>query len=260
MTPLYALLSPAKLMDDSQRYQGKDAELPYFLKEASVVNAALKKVPLSELKKILATSDEITQQTAERIAQWKAAYKQSESTLAIHLFKGEVYRGLNAPGFDESDITFAHTHVGILSGMYGLLRAKDLVLPYRLMMGTRFAPTSNHPSLYSFWNQKITDRLNAMVSSDGFIINLASDEYFKVIDRKLLAPKVVHCDFYENKNGQEKMISTFAKQARGMMARYIIEERITSPAPLKDFNAGGYVFQSKRSTPDQLVFSRSSEK
>jgi uncharacterized protein len=259
MTPFYALLSPAKLMDESIRYSGKDADRPYFIEEASVIHAALKKLPFSALKKILATSDELTQQTADRIAQWNTHYHQSDSTLAIHLFQGEVYRGLNASGLDESAISFAHTHLGILSGMYGLLRAKDLVLPYRLMMGTRFAPTKTNASLYSFWNQKITERLNNTVDPDGFIVNLASDEYFKVIDRKMLIPQVVHCDFFEIKNGQEKMISTFAKQARGMMARYIIDERITSPAHLKDFNAGGYALQSKRSTPHQLVFSRSSQ-
>ncbi|MEN9638594.1 MAG: hypothetical protein RLZZ262_462 [Bacteroidota bacterium] len=255
-TSLYALLSPAKLMDETQRYSGKVCSQPHFLEEAKVIAAALKKCKASEIKSMLAISDDLTRQTVERIQSWNTPILQERATLAIQLFKGEVYRGLDAMTLNEKDLTWAQEHIGILSGWYGLLRAKDLVLPYRLMMGTRFAPTTKDRSLYSYWTAKITDYLNAQIDPKGYIVQLASDEYFKVIDRKKLKPQVIVCDFLENKNGTYKMVSTLAKQARGMMARYIIDERITQPKKLVHFTSGGYQYDATRSQPDHLVFVR----
>jgi uncharacterized protein len=255
-TKLYAMLSPAKLMDETQRYLGKKCSQPHFLEASAIIDSELKKKSISDLKKMLATSDELTQQTAQRIQEWKTPITQKHSTLAIHLFKGEVYRGLDATTMTEDDLEFANEHVGILSGLYGILRAKDLVLPYRLMMGTSFAPTKEDQNLYRFWSQKITNRINEMVDHKGYIIQLASEEYFKVIDKKTLSPSVITCDFLEEKNGSLKMISTFAKQARGMMARYIIDHRITAPNDLKRFNTSGYSLQKQLSTASHLVFSR----
>jgi uncharacterized protein len=252
----YALLSPAKLMDETQRYSGKGCTQPHFLEEAKVIAAGLKKCKASEIKSMLAISDDLTRQTVERIKSWNTPILQEHSTLAIQLFKGEVYRGLDAMTLNEKDLTWAQNHIGILSGWYGLLRAKDLVLPYRLMMGTRFAPTTKDRSLYSYWTTKITDYLNAQVDPKGYLVQLASDEYFKVIDRKKLKPQVIVCDFLENKNGTYKMVSTLAKQARGMMARYIIDERITQPKKLVHFTSGGYQYDATRSQPDHLVFVR----
>lgn len=255
-TKLYALLSPAKLMDETQRYLGSECTQPYFLDEAQIIDRQLKKLKISELKKMLAVSDELAHQTKERIQRWQVPIEQQTSTLAIQLFKGEVYRGLEATSMNEKDLDFAQNHVGILSGMYGLLRSKDLILPYRLMMGTRFKPTESDKSLYAFWSQKITSRLNEVVDAKGCIIHLASDEYFKVIQVNQLIPKVIHCQFLEIKAGKPKLVSTFAKQARGMMARFIISHRITNPQDLKKFDTGGYVFDASLSTADQLVFLR----
>lgn len=255
-TSLYALLSPAKLMDETQRYTGKGCTQPHFLEEAKIVAAALKKCKPAEIQKMLDISDELTKQTVDRIQAWKTPIRQEHATLAIQLFKGEVYRGLDAPTMTEKDLTWAQDHVGILSGWYGVLRAKDLVLPYRLMMGTRFAPTPNDRSLYHFWSEKITAYLNTNVDPKGYIIQLASDEYFKVIDHKKLIPQVIACDFLENKNGTYKMVSTLAKQARGMMARFIIDERITNPKKLTQFTTGGYRFDASRSKENHLVFTR----
>jgi uncharacterized protein len=259
-TALYALLSPAKLMDETQRYSGKNCHQPYFLDDAKIVANALKKCSASDLKKMLDISDDLTRQTVERIKQWKTPIDQESACIAIQLFKGEVYRGLDAPTLSESDLQFAEQHIGILSGWYGLLRAKDLVLPYRLMMGTKFSPTPQDKSLYSFWSTKITSRLNETVDKKGWIIQLASEEYFKVVDRKKLLPKVITCDFLENKGGKTKMISTLAKQARGMMARFIIDHRITNPKEIKAFNTSGYSLEASKSTEDHLVFVRHHER
>jgi uncharacterized protein len=256
MTPFYVLLSPAKMMDERTRYQGLHSTMPHFLKDAAIVGEALKKLKPQALQKLLVISEALTQQTYERHNAWKTTYTQGESTLAIQLFKGEVYRGLQAETLTDEALTFAQNHIGILSGMYGLLRAKDLVLPYRLMMGTRFAPTKTHSNLYGFWSSKITQRINETVDAKGFLLQLASDEYFKVIDRKTLLPQVLTFDFLECKNGDYKMISTFAKQARGMMARYVIDQRLTTPKKLTQFDYGGYQFQKKMSDETHFVFAR----
>ena len=255
-TPLYALLSPAKLMDETQRYNGTESTQPIFLEEAKTIAATLKKYKPAELKKLLDISDDLTRQTAERIQAWKTPILQDQATLAFQLFKGEVYRGLDAPTLTEKDLTWAQEHIGILSGWYGILRAKDLVLPYRLMMGTRFAPTPKDASLYAYWTAKITDHLNRIVDPKGHVIQLASEEYFKVIDRKKLVPNIVTCDFLEHRNGTYKMVSTLAKQARGMMARYIIDERIVDPKKLVHFTSGSYRYDDARSTSSHLVFVR----
>ena len=172
-------------------------------------------------------------------------------------FKGDVYTGLNAEDFGEDDFAFAQDHLCMLSGLYGVLRPLDLMQPYRLEMGTRLA-NARGKDLYAFWGERISQWLNEALAAQGddVLLNLASNEYFGAVKRKALQARVIDTEFKDLKNGQYKIISFYAKKARGMMARYVIRERLRDPAGLKDFNAHGYYFSAEQSGPDQLVFLR----
>ncbi|MGY8829465.1 MAG: YaaA family protein, partial [Pseudomonadales bacterium] len=169
----------------------------------------------------------------------------------------DVYTGLNAEDFSEADFDFAQTHLRMLSGLYGVLRPLDLMQPYRLEMGTKLAnPRGNN--LYDFWGERISGWLNEALAAQGdeVLLNLASNEYFSAVKRKALNARIIDTEFKDLKNGQYKIISFYAKKARGLMARYVIKERLTDPAGLKDFNYQGYRYSAEHSKADSLVFLR----
>jgi uncharacterized protein len=253
---IFALISPAKLMDETLRDWNVKSSQPLFLVQAEQIMRVLKKTSANEVKKSMLLSDALLEQTLSRIRQWQPDYAMQEGTSALRLFKGEVYRGLNAATLTDDDLDFAQDHVGILSGLYGLLRSRDMILPYRLMMGTRLAIGKQSPNLYHFWSDHITKFLNDRFTKDDILIHLASDEYFKVIDIKNLHMNIVRCEFFQTKNGKQQMISTFAKHARGMMARYIIDHRVQSAEALHAFDSGGYRMDPKLSESSRLVFVR----
>jgi cytoplasmic iron level regulating protein YaaA (DUF328/UPF0246 family) len=172
------------------------------------------------------------------------------------MFKGDVYRGLKAEELGKKQLEWSQDHLRILSGLYGILKPLDLIQPYRLMMGTPFSPSSKHKNLYSFWGNQLAESLKQEVDSKGVIVNLASQEYFKAVPLQSLDRRVVTCEFKERKGGKVSIVSTYAKLARGMMARYIIDNKITKPADLKGFDSERYLFEPGLSTENEYVFVR----
>lgn len=202
-------------------------------------------------------SDKIAGLNVARFAEWSETFTTDNARQAIFAFKGDVYTGLEAETLSEDDLSYAQSHLRMLSGLYGLLKPLDLMQPYRLEMGTKLA-NERGSNLYQFWGNIITDKLNEALSEQGdnVLINLASNEYFKAVKPKALDAQIITPVFKDCKNGQYKVISFYAKKARGMMARYIIENRIESVKQLEAFDTAGYYFAADESTPTELVFKR----
>ncbi len=201
-------------------------------------------------------SDKLGQLNAERFRTWHTPFTPDNARQAVLAFKGDVYTGLDAERFSEKEFEIAQKRLRILSGLYGVLKPLDLMQPYRLEMGTKFE-NRRGKDLYAFWGSKVTDELNRLLKADdGVLVNLASNEYFKSVRKKDLEGRLVTPQFKDWKNGQYKIISFYAKKARGLMARYVIKERITHPDGLKDFTYQGYRYSAEHSKPDSLVFLR----
>jgi cytoplasmic iron level regulating protein YaaA (DUF328/UPF0246 family) len=209
------------------------------------------------IRALMGVSEQIAHLNHERFMNWQSESNSDNAKQAVLAFKGDVYTGLQAETLSEDDLDFAQTRLRILSGLYGLLRPLDLMQPYRLEMGLKFA-NQRGKNLYEFWGEQLTDTLNAdLVSAKtDVLINLASNEYFKAVKPKLLNADIITPQFKDLKNGQYKMISFFAKKARGVMARYIIDNRITEPKALKSFSEAGYYYSDAQSQGDQWVFLR----
>jgi cytoplasmic iron level regulating protein YaaA (DUF328/UPF0246 family) len=210
-----------------------------------------------DIRTLMGVSEQIAHLNHERFMNWQSESTSDNAKQAVLAFKGDVYTGLQAETLSEDDLDFAQTRLRILSGLYGLLRPLDLMQPYRLEMGLKFTNQRGR-NLYEFWGEQLTDTLNAdLVSAKTeVLINLASNEYFKAVKPKLLNADIITPQFKDLKNGQYKMISFFAKKARGLMARYIIDNRITEPEALKSFSEAGYYYSDEQSQGDQWVFLR----
>ena len=210
-----------------------------------------------DIRGLMGVSEQIAHLNHERFMNWQAESTSDNAKQAVLAFKGDVYTGLQAETLSEEDLAFAQDRLRILSGLYGLLRPLDLMQPYRLEMGLKFA-NQRGKNLYEFWGAQLTDTLNDDLASANteVLINLASNEYFKAVKPKLLNADVITPQFKDLKNGQYKMISFFAKKARGIMARYIIDNRITEPEALKSFAEAGYYYSEAESKGDQWVFLR----
>ncbi|MCL4142001.1 UNVERIFIED_CONTAM: hypothetical protein GTU68_029330 [Idotea baltica] len=202
-------------------------------------------------------SENLAELNVSRYNKFRAAKHPQVAKQSVYAFKGDVYIGLEAEELDNDDILYAQEHLRILSGLYGLLRPLDVIQPYRLEMGTRLA-FDDYTTLYNYWADKIAKLVNRDLKNQGdkVLINLASQEYFKAIDRKTLKARIVDVEFLDFKNGKYKVISFFAKKARGMMARYIIKNRINTPEELRDFDTDGYCFDENSSSENKLVFKR----
>ena len=249
------VLSPAKSLD-------YESELPTslhtegcFLNEAQRLNKLLKKKSARSLSKLMHISDNLGQLNYERNQEWNLPFNQGNARPAVYAFSGDVYRGLNAYEIPEKKLNKLQETVRIISGLYGILKPLDLVQPYRLEMGTKF-PVGKNKNLYEFWRKKVTQALNEELSEDELFLNLASNEYFKAIDTKALKVPVVNVAFKEFKNGEYKMIAIFAKIARGLMTRYIIDTDAQTLDDVKGFNYEGYGFSEELSSANQLVFTR----
>lgn len=227
MSNLLAVISPAKTLDDQTHYPGLSCTQPIFSEESAQLVTKLKTLSGKKLSALMDISAALGEENAIRYAQWQLPFTHQNAHPALLMFKGDVYRGLKAEELGEPDLKFANENLRILSGLYGLLRPLDLVMPYRLMMATPFAYSTKHKNLYSFWGQKIAQQLSEEIDPKGVLVNLASSEYFKAIDLKTLDRAVIHCEFREKKGTDYKIISTFAKLARGKMARFLIDQRIT---------------------------------
>lgn len=251
------VLSPAKKLDYDSPVRTTLHSQPQFVKQAAALIDVLKEKSASEIADLMKLSDALAKLNVERYAAWKPKFTQTNSRQAALAFNGDVYEGLDASSLSDEQLQWAQEHMAILSGLYGVLRPLDLMQPYRLEMGTRLA-TSQGKTLYDYWGAQIAQYLNKRLQgqAEPLVLNLASEEYFKAVDLGTLKAKVVQCVFQDYKNGQWKVISFHAKRARGLMARYVIENEISDPAALAGFDSEGYIHDAKSSTDSRLVFRR----
>lgn len=249
------VISPAKSLDFERQVPTQQATEAAFLPEAERLNKLLKKKSARSLSKLMSISPALGQLNYERNQQWQLPFNTSNSRQAIYAFNGEVFRGLDVYTLDPSNQQYMQDNLRILSGMYGMLRPLDLMQAYRLEMGTKM-PVGVKKNLYEFWKPKLAKALNEQMEEGEVLVNLASNEYFKALDKNILKARVVTPVFKELRDGQYKAIMTFAKFARGLMTRYIIDNQLTDPEDLKGFNLEGYGFTEQLSTPSELVFTR----
>lgn len=251
------VISPAKTLDYETPPATPRFTQPEHLEHAQVLIDQLRDFSPAQIAELMHLSDKLAGLNAARFGSWQPAFTPDNAKQALLAFKGDVYTGLNAEDFSEADFDFAQQHLRMLSGLYGLLRPLDLMQPYRLEMGTKLANVRGN-NLYDFWGERISGWLNGALEAQGdnVLLNLASNEYFSAVKRKALNARIIDTEFKDLKNGQYKIISFYAKKARGLMARYVIKERLSDPAGLKDFNYQGYRFSAEHSKPDSLVFLR----
>ncbi|MEH8020155.1 MULTISPECIES: peroxide stress protein YaaA [Rheinheimera] len=253
------LVSPAKDLDFEPSAKTLAVTQPDMLAQSQQLIAICKTLTPADLSSLMHISDKLAGLNVARFSQWQTPFTEDNAKAALFAFNGDVYQGLDANSLNDDDISFAQQHLRILSGLYGVLRPLDLMQPYRLEMGTKLA-NDNGKDLYAFWQGSITEQLNqqlAVLKSD-VVVNLASQEYFKAVKTKQLNARLITPVFKDFKNGQYKIISFFAKKARGLMARYIIQQRITSAGQLKTFDSAGYVYSAEQSSAQELVFLRHS--
>jgi cytoplasmic iron level regulating protein YaaA (DUF328/UPF0246 family) len=251
------VLSPAKKLDYDSTLPTDLHTQPLFVDEAAQLIKVLKTQSADDVASLMDLSEALAQLNVERYATWKKTFTQKNSRQAVLAFNGDVYEGLNAATLKEKDLQWAQEHVAILSGLYGVLRPLDLMQAYRLEMGTKLENPGG-PNLYAFWKTTIAPYLNERLAKEKapVLVNLASEEYFKAVDLKTLKARIVQCVFQDGKNDVYKVVSFHAKRARGLMARFAIEQRVTKPEDLKKFNSEGYAFTASLSTEDKLVFRR----
>ena len=253
---LVTIISPAKKLDYSPVEKNIDSTIPSLLEHSNELIKDLKSLNPQEVSSLMSLSDKLGALNYERFQEWKTPFTKSNSKQAILAFKGDVYQGLDAESLSETELIWAQKHVRILSGLYGILKPMDLMQPYRLEMGTKFA-TKRGQNLYDFWSSIITEELNKNFSSDNTnLLNLASNEYFKSINVSELKANVISPVFMDKKNGKYKIISFFAKKARGLMTRYVIKNRIEDITDIQNFDEGGYFFSEAMSEDNKPVFCR----
>lgn len=251
------LISPAKTLDYQSPLATERYTQPELLYHSQQLIHEARKLSAPQIATLMSISDKLADLNATRFHDWQPDFTPSNARQAILAFKGDVYTGLQAETFSEADFDFAQQHLRMLSGLYGVLRPLDLMQPYRLEMGIRLE-NARGKDLYQFWGETITDTLNAALKAQGdnVLINLASDEYYKSVKPKKLNAEIVKPVFLDEKNGKFKVISFYAKKARGLMSRYIIENRLTQPEQLKAFDSEGYFFDEEASGKGELVFKR----
>ncbi|MBX3705220.1 MAG: peroxide stress protein YaaA [Pseudomonadales bacterium] len=251
------IISPAKTLDYATPHAAVRATQPAFLADAERLVRALRAQSPADLSALMRISPALGELNARRFADWHVPFTRRNARPALFAFRGEVYQGLDAYGLDADGLRYAQRHLRILSGLYGLLRPLDLIQPYRLEMGTRFA-FGAHRSLYDFWGDRLTGAVNEALAGtrNPVLVNLASDEYFRAIDRTAVAGRVITPTFREQRAGTYRFLSHFGKRARGLMARWAIEQRIQDPAALRAFSLDGYRFAERLSTDDDWVFVR----
>ncbi len=255
------VLSPAKSLDYKTPVKVKTTTLPEFVSESAKLIADLKKLAPQDVSKLMGLSDQLAVLNVGRYRDWSKKFTEANSKPAIYAFDGDVYDGFDVRTLDAKAVAFAQEHIRILSGLYGALRPLDLMQAYRLEMGTSFK-NARGKDLYAFWGGRVTDSLKKVLEKDKkpVLLNLASEEYFKVLQPKDLGCPVIAPVFQDAKDGKYKIISFYAKRARGLMARYVVENRISDPADLKGFNLDGYRYNAAESKPDKPVFRRAERK
>lgn len=249
------LLSPAKSIQLNQDYPTVSVSVPDLLSESEKLIQKLKKYSPKKLAELFSVSKDIAELNYNRFQHWETPVTSTENNMpAVFAFTGDVYRGLDVKSLDSKQLTYINEHVRILSGLYGILKPFDLLYPYRLEMGTRLNYSSKIKNLYQFWGDKISEIINT--EETEYIINLASAEYYKVIQEKKTTAKIITPVFKETKNGEYKVVMTYAKLARGEMARYCAQNMVQHPEELKKFNVSHYQFRDELSTDTEFVFAR----
>ena len=249
------LLSPAKSLDFKSELPTSKNSSICFEKAAQYLNSILQSKNPKELSDLMSISSKIADLNYERNHSWSLPFTTTNSRQAVYAFSGDVYRGLDAYSIDDTSIDFLQNSVRIISGLYGLIKPLDLIQPYRLEMGTKLS-FDNNKNLYDYWRKKITEQLNLELDDKEPILNLASNEYFKAIDTKVIKSDVYSANFKQFKNGEFKTIAIFSKKARGMMTRFIIDNHITDISDIKSFDYDGYMFHKDLSTEKELIFTR----
>jgi len=254
------LVSPAKSLDETTAVQTDLHTQCVLLDQAAELIEELKQIGPVEIGQLMHISDKLAELNYERFQDWQLPFPAGQAKQAAWLFKGDVYQGLDAYSLDEKGVEYIQAHLRILSGLYGLLKPCDDMLPYRLEMGTKFA-NAKGKDLYAFWGSRITELLNAELADLGSqtLVNLASNEYFKAVKKKELKARIITPIFKDWKNGQYKIISFYAKKARGLMARYAADQQIENAEELKYFDVDGYRFEPELSSETDWVFTRKVE-
>jgi len=254
---MLTVISPAKSLDFESDLPRLTTTKPRFLIQSQEIIEQIKKLDPQDVASLMGLSDKLAVLNYDRFQAFQTPFTKKNARPAVFAFRGDVYQGLEAETLSADDLSFGQSHLRILSGLYGVLRPLDLIQAYRLEMGCKFANKAGK-NLYEFWGDKLNHSINKELNKydSPFLVNLASNEYFKAVKAKQLPHKVVTPVFKDFKNGQYKIISFFAKKARGLMSRYILQNRIDQPEALKDFTLGSYKFNKKLSTELTLVFTR----
>ena len=251
------VISPAKTLDYESPAKTKVFTTPDYLPQSQQLINRLRNLSSLDISDLMKVSTKIADLNFERYESWKKPFTVKNAKQSILAFKGDVYTGLDADSFKADDFKFAQNHLRVLSGLYGLLRPLDLMQPYRLEMGTKLK-TDSGKNLYEFWGSDITEGLNKQLKKikSNYLINLASNEYFKSVKPKELNAEIITPAFKEFKNGEYKMIGIYAKKARGLLSRYIIQNKLSDPEEIKSFSEEGYRFNKTLSKGNSLVFTR----
>lgn len=254
---MLALISPAKTLDYETALPTDTYTQPRLLEQSQQLIDVCRKLSATEIASLMSVSEKIANLNVDRFRDWNADFDFSNARQALFAFKGDVYTGLDAYHLKDQDIDFAQQHLRMLSGLYGLLRPLDLMMPYRLEMGTKLKNARGH-NLYEFWGNMITDQINQdLAEIDAkVLVNLASDEYYKSVNEKKIQAEIIKPVFLDQKNGKYKVISFYAKKARGLMTRYLIENQLNQAEQLKAFDSEGYYFDAESSSNKELVFKR----
>lgn len=253
---MLVVVSPAKKLN-MDSVQGLTSTEPAFADHAEELAGVARALSVAELQKLMGLSLNLAQLNAERFA----AFGSQQTKAAVLAFAGDTYQGLEAGSLDRDEMAWAQEHLRILSGLYGVLRPLDAIEPYRLEMGSRLK-TGKGSTLYAFWADQLSQALNAQAAKTGavVVVNCASQEYFGAVDLSALSPKIITPVFMERKAGRAKIVSFYAKKARGAMARYIVQHRLTDPEGLKDFDSGGYAYVPDQSDAQKWLFLRDDPK
>lgn len=257
---MLALISPAKTLDYETALPTDQYTLPRLLDQSELLIEDCRKLSATEIASLMKVSEKIATLNAARFQDWQADFNFTNARQAIFAFKGDVYTGLDAYQLSDESLTFAQQHLRMLSGLYGLLRPLDLMMPYRLEMGTKLQNMRGH-HLYEFWGDRITQLINQDLAQAGsqILVNIASDEYYKSVKESKIDAEIIKPVFLDQKNGQYKVISFYAKKARGLMARYIVENKLETLDDLKGFDCEGYYFDAESSLKGELVFKRNEQ-
>jgi hypothetical protein len=258
---MLAVISPAKTLDFTTVAPTRKHSVPVFLEESKKLIANLREQSPSDISSLMRISSKLADLNYQRYAEWKTPFTAKNAKPAMLAFNGDVYMGLEANGYSERDFSWAQRHLRILSGLHGILKPLDLIQPYRLEMGTQLR-TERGKDLYAFWGNKVTAALNCALREQTaqhkqpILINLASNEYFNVLDTKSIDARIITPTFRDLKNGRYRFMSFFAKKARGLMSSYIVKNRVSTQKALKAFDWHGYYFSDELSRGDEWVFLR----